>query len=251
MGFDDIVADIHREYQSTIATEPPPRLPESPQRGESKAAHDLDDEREKQCDANATVERKQTTERGEERLLKRIGRRNNRAPLQVPASAPWSEHQAARSPWPPPIHGAAQAPWRTQFENICCSECFGIPYCHARPRMPILPSGAFWEPCPSWPFTDMRSVWRKVCLRMNSGRTSHVVYCSANDPKQTLQLRRKVSVCDSPLAAAHCTEESEPVLPQAEPTGTRGGASTSDRSGVCDETRLVFHVSRGQIFPGN
>ena len=98
MGFDDIVADIHREYQSTIATEPPPRLPESPQRGESKAAHDLDDEREKQCDANATVERKHTTERGDERLLKRIGRRNNRAPLQVPASAPWSEHQAARSP---------------------------------------------------------------------------------------------------------------------------------------------------------
>ena len=58
VGFDDIVADIHREYQSTIATEPPPRLPESPQRGEFKAAHDLDDEREKQCNANATVERK-------------------------------------------------------------------------------------------------------------------------------------------------------------------------------------------------
>ena len=47
----------------------PPRLvPESPQRRESEATHNLDDEREKESHANTTVERQQTAERGSERL---------------------------------------------------------------------------------------------------------------------------------------------------------------------------------------
>ena len=44
----------------------PRSSPESPQRGESKAAYDLDDEREKQCDADAPIERQQTAERDSE-----------------------------------------------------------------------------------------------------------------------------------------------------------------------------------------
>ena len=55
-----------RERQHTFKAGPPPLLPESPQRGESEAAHDLDDEREKQCHADAPVERQQTAERGSE-----------------------------------------------------------------------------------------------------------------------------------------------------------------------------------------
>ena len=81
------------DFTSGLILPRPLLLPDSPQRGEPKTAHDLYDEREKERDTDATIERQKRPNvtanascSGSEVAIIGV--------LQVPASAPWSEHQA-------------------------------------------------------------------------------------------------------------------------------------------------------------